>query len=183
MKESGNQARPVIDLIRKISNPMGLDSFWIVIAEVLSVNEDERTCVVQPINDKSEAEIPNVSLCAEPNDGQILIPEVGSAVIVGRTEKFQPFIILTSDLAKYILYAESITFNGDKHGGIPIADEIAQQVNAAFNAMKTAIISAYTAQAGIDGSLGLNAFNAAINALQPINSVTLQNTKVKHGND
>lgn len=183
MKQSGNNARPVIDLIRKISNPMALDSFWIVIGEVISVDEYERTCVVQPLNDKSEAEIPNVSLSAEANDGQILIPEVGSAVIVGRTEKFQPFIILTSDLAKYILYAESIKFNGDTHGGIPIADEIASQVNAGLNAIIAACIAAYTAQQGIDGSLGINAFNASITALQPINSITLQNTKVKHGND
>lgn len=180
---TGGHANEISEIIRRIVNPLGLDSFWIVIGEVISVNEDERTCVVQPINDKSEAEIPNVQLSAEANDGQLLIPEVGSAVIVGRSEKFQPFIIQTSDLAKYILYAESITFNGSTHGGIPIADEIANQVNAAFNAMKAAIISAYTAQSGIDGSLGLNAFNAAINALQPINSVTLQNTKVKHGND
>ena len=171
MKQSGNNARPVIDLIRKISNPMALDSFWIVIGEVISVDEYERTCVVQPLNDKSEAEIPNVSLSAEANDGQILIPEVGSAVIVGRTEKFQPFIILTSDLAKYILYADDIQFNGNEFGGLVKVNELTTKLNQLI----TEISANFTAIANI--------YPYTIVPLTPLVPTDYQNTKVKHGND
>lgn len=175
-------ARAVREAIRHIANPLGYDRVSVAICIVESVNEDERTCDCKPINDITETIIPSVNLSAEPNDGQILIPEVGSAVIVCRTDKTEPFILLTSDLSKYILFAEQILLNGDEHGGIPIAAQIASQVNAGLQAIITACIAAYTAQAGIDASVGLNAFNASITAFQPVNSVTLQNQKVKHGN-
>jgi hypothetical protein len=46
--------------------------------------------------------------------------------------------------------------------------------------LKAAIVAGFTAQASIDGSLGLNAFNGAIAADQPLNKDSYENTKIKH---
>ena len=169
------------EAIERIANPFGIDYGKFIQCEVVSVDVDARTCVCKPVNDISEADIEGVNLSAVPNDGELCVPEVGSTVLVVRFFKQEPYVVKFSDLEKWQIVANEVVLNGDGYGGVVIADEVANKVNSALNVIITAAAAAFSAQAAIDGSAGINAWTSNIASLQLLNSVDLQNPNVKHG--
>ena len=71
-----------------------------------------------------------------------------------------------------------IVFNGGKNDGLilnsPLTDNL-NSISTFCSAMQTACIAGYTAQSGIDGSLGLNAFNAGMTG----KTITIKDMKNK----
>lgn len=175
-------SRQLIEAIRRIGGGYDADNVSIVFATVKSVNQDDRTCVCIPINDKSEAEIPDVNISALPNDGELKFPQVDSVVIIARTAKNEPFILKESDLELYLLIANSIQLNGDDFGGVVKIDNLKTQYDAMVAAFKVAIAAGFSALSGLDGGASLAAFNASAASVSNLNKTTLENTKVKHGN-
>lgn len=178
--------RQFIEALRRLSNTFGVDVPGIVFATVKSVDEEKRTCVCVPVNDRSAAEIPNVLISAIENDGQLKFPAVNSVVIICRTAKNQPFILKESDLAKYLLIAEEIIFNSDGYGGLIKIVEQTQKLNDALSQIKTAIDAlASAADTGISSAGGtpgvVTAWNTAKNAIQNFNKSDYENTDVVHG--
>lgn len=158
-------------------------------ATVTSVNEDEFICDVIAIGGNSDVEIPGVRLSSESNDGFTLIPSIDSTVTIIMTDKGIPYVAMYSDIDKAIVIIEGskliieknkITFNDGINGGIIKIQELTTSINNKFTLLKSAIVEGFTAQASIDGSVGLNAFNGAIAADQPLNKDSYENTKIKH---
>ncbi len=183
-------SRQLIEAIRRIGGGYDADNVSIIFATVKSVNQDERTCVCIPINDKSAAEIPDVNISALPNDGELKFPQVDSVVIIARTAKNEPFILKESDLELYLLIANSIHLNGDEFGGlvkVQIASTALNTLQTEINTLKSTLIGNLTlmgtALAAVDG--GVTSAQATVLSgvqLPQINISQIENTKVKHGN-
>lgn len=130
-------------------------------------------CDCAPIN--GNATIFNVEISVNKKEGFVLVPKDESLVNVTFTSNARAFISMVSEV-------ESIVMKGDTFGGLIKIDNLKTQYDTNMNAIKAACVAAFTAQAGIDGGLGLAAFNAAATAIAPLNKIPLENTNIKHGN-
>lgn len=91
--------------IETLAGVKGNDKVTLVAAEVVSVDEAARTCKVNAITGVGQTEIDNVQLMASIDDGLLLIPAIGSTIIVSYSSYNQPFVSLFSELAKIVLVA------------------------------------------------------------------------------
>lgn len=91
--------------IETLAGVKGEDKVSLVAAEVTSVNEAERTCSVQVLTGIGQTEIENVQLMASIDDGLLLVPTIGSTIIVSYSAYNQPFVSLFSELSKILLVA------------------------------------------------------------------------------
>lgn len=82
-------------------------------AEVVSVNNDERTCIVTAVGSASANEL-RVRLMATVDDGMYLKPKAGSTVVVLTSLYVEPLVIMYSEV-------EEITLLGGEYEGAPIA--------------------------------------------------------------
>lgn len=73
--------------------------------KVLSVDKDNRTCVVEPID--GSAQIPNVRLQAtvSQTEGMTLLPKLNSNVLVGFLSKHFAFVCLTDEVDSVLIYS------------------------------------------------------------------------------
>ncbi len=102
----------LVSLIQKAAGSFMTDKVYFFDAEVLSVDNDTRTCDVVTIGGKSSNEL-TVRLMATVDDGEYKIPKVGSTVVVFGSDRVDPVIIMYSEI-------ESITWLGGEYGGVPI---------------------------------------------------------------
>jgi hypothetical protein len=91
--------------IETLAGVKGEDKVAMVAAEVISVDEAARTCNVEVITGIGQTEIENVQLMASIDDGLLLIPAIGSTIIVSYSAFNQPFVSLFSELSKVLLVA------------------------------------------------------------------------------
>lgn len=100
--------------IETLAGTKGQDKVTMLAAEVISVNEAERTCSVEAITGTGQFAIENVQLMASIDDGLLLIPAIGSTIIVSYSAYNQPFVSLFSELQKVLLVA------GEKNASVQI---------------------------------------------------------------
>lgn len=74
----------------------------------------------------------------------------------------------------------TIQLGGVSNGGLVKIDNLKTQYDAGIAAIKAAVAAGFSAQAGIDGGVGLSAFNTAAASIANLNKTPLQNTDVKH---
>lgn len=149
-------------------------------AEVVSVNLDEYSIDVKPIEG---AEILDVRLKAgidEVKEGMVEIPKVGSFVLIALigNDKNTAVVLKTSEV-------EETLINGGEKGGIPINSIILENMNQIkdyLTALKAAVESGLTAVgvgAAANGPAGSAVFTNAM-AGQDINYEDMEDTKIKH---
>ncbi|ENG5660630.1 hypothetical protein ABUT75_002190 [Flavobacterium psychrophilum] len=97
----------IAGVIKKISKSS--DEVYAKICEVLEVNTEDKTIDVKPIDDT--AEIFNVRLQAESETGGlVLIPKVGSMVLVVFLNKNNAAVVNTSEIEKFSLVISTCKF-------------------------------------------------------------------------
>lgn len=100
-------------VIKKISKSS--DEVYAKVCEVLEVNTQETTVDVKPID--GTAEIFDVRLQAESETGGlVLIPKVGSMVLVVFLNKNNAAVVNTSEIEKFSLVIEPCTLEVDSEG-------------------------------------------------------------------
>lgn len=104
--------------VETLAGVKGTDKVSMVAAEVTSVDEAARTCNVDVITGIGQTTIENVQLMASIDDGVLLIPAIGSTIIVSYSSYNQPFVSLFSELAKIVLVAgqENASIQIDEDG-------------------------------------------------------------------
>lgn len=141
---------------------------------VLSV--EGKTCTVQI----DGLDVPDVRLRASTTDEDselILVPAVGSAVIVGAlSDDFGQLALLSMDKA------DTITIHGGKQGGLVLAPSLVEKLNALeedLNNLKQAIKSAPTVpnDGGSSFKAGLQGWAGA--SLSKTKQSDIENSKVK----
>lgn len=100
-----------------------------MVCTVKSVDEDARTCNVEPLN--GDADIPSVNLQAniELAEGVVLIPKVDSFVIVTFLTKDRAFVSQFAELSKILVDTPEVIFNGGDNGGLINIEELKTQIN------------------------------------------------------
>ena len=88
------------------------DEVSVIDAEVVSVDLSRRVCKVTAVSGKSANEI-TARLMASVDDGCLMIPKVGSNVIVSFSDSVQPFVSMFSEI-------EKIVWLGGEYDGVPI---------------------------------------------------------------
>lgn len=159
--------RAIIESIKKI---VGVKDWSLYCnAEVLSVDELNRTCNCIAINGQAEYELNDVGLMAVNDDGFLLIPTIGSTVKVLYSENVEPFICQYSAIDKIVMIAnESIVLNGTSYGGLTKTIELKAQL-ATLKATVEALCVAVAALTGGTKIPNLADFS------------NIENTKIKHG--
>lgn len=149
-------AQSIQDAIRKLANTYARDFVTLTECEVLEVDEDSRTCNVKTIDGDSELEIPNVLLMAEPNDGMLLIPAIGSIIKIENTNGTEPVVIQFGELDKVVLFCDTkIQFNEGEFGGIPKIDYLFERMQAQETKLNDLIEKYNTHIHPIDGAVPL----------------------------
>lgn len=109
--------REIETAVRKLAGTFELDIPSVTIGVVKSVDENAATCVVTVTNG---VDVPNVRLQAAVCDGLLILPVVGSDVVIMSSVQNTPFVVLYSDIDKLYLQVgdSSLTvFNKPQSGG------------------------------------------------------------------
>lgn len=146
------------------------------VCKVISVDQDKRTCDVNPIDDDDDI-IYGVRLQSDMNEttGFVMIPAVGSYVVVTFLNKSTGYVGLMAKV-------DEIRLNGDQYGGLIKVEKLVEELDktkAVVNAMKQAF-QGWT-PAPQDGGAALKALVISLDALDLGMYTNLENVLVKHG--
>jgi len=174
-----SNSRSIREAVQRLAGTFGTNPLTVIIAQVVSVDSDAMTCVVDPLNDNSTVTMENVNLSAQPNDGLICYPSNDSIVLVAYAPKLDPFILQFSDIDKcritiegceYYIDKDGIKLHGDNLGGLVKVNSLVTAYNQVV-ADLTALIAAFSALGVIIPP------QATIKT-----AIDLENNKVQHGN-
>lgn len=163
-------------------------------AEVTDVDPSTRSCTVLNISGGTQTEYTGVLLMAVVDDGQFVVPTIGSTVIVGNNKDMQPFVIMFSQIDSIVWIAGSskisvknglIQYNDGSFGGLIEVVPTLQALNAIqedINKLKQAFAGwtpvANDGGAALKVQLGLSYPTAPITVTK---QEDIENTAIKHG--
>jgi hypothetical protein len=160
------------EMLRQI-NDVGQEIYSIP-CTVKSVSINEKVCNCEPID--GGADIPEVKLMADNVTGFVIIPKVGSAVIVTMTSDSTGYVGMFSEI-------EEIQLNGDNYDGLPQIKKLVEKYNAleqSINDLKQILIT-WTPVSG-DGGAALKALLSTWSQLLVKTiQAEIENKTVKHG--
>lgn len=182
------------EAIKKIAGTHKRDYVGLYMCAVDSVNESDRTCVCTPLSGEYNGQLTDVNLSAEPNDGMLLIPEIGSTVVVLSSTNSEYYVVMCSDIQKYLLTVgnsqlvivdNEIKYNDGGFGGLIKIEELKSEldkVNGILQAIMNILSGAPITEAGNGAPSALQvALSAAILGKSLPTYRTIENTKIKHG--
>lgn len=88
------------------------DRVFVFDAEVVSVDQNKRTCKVVKVGGQSSNEL-TARLMTSVDDGCLMLPKVGSTVIIHMSDRCQPYVAMFSEV-------EEIVWLGGEYDGVPI---------------------------------------------------------------
>lgn len=162
------------DIIKQLAGTDG--NVLSYIAEVVTVNDAERSCTVTLLAHDLQVEGIRLQASLDLNEGLYLKPKVGSFVIVSQLSKATFYVTVCSEL-------DEIQLNGSNHGGVIIASRLKDQVdkNSDFLDKIKQLFNSWT-PVPQDGGAALKAAWSVIQAaLQTADLTDITNDKVKHG--
>jgi hypothetical protein len=133
--------------------------------EVIDIDLDNFTCEIKPFD--GEANYLGVKLSAVPNASNILIPVVGSIVIISFLDKDNAFVSMTSANEKTIV--RSIDEEGEIQASlITVVEQYVDEMKSAIDDLKGATAaSTYATPAGVSAVAPINIvdYNSAYEAM------------------
>ena len=175
----------IIDIIRKAAGTHDQKLSSMVVCEVTAVDVQTRTCTCTPVGGTNSSDITNVLLMAVLDDGLLLVPEVGSNVIIQYSPLNQPYVAMFGAISQaFLITTNGIQFQGGEMGGLVMLLPLLQKINdleEAVNDLKT-IITDWTPVPD-DGGLALKTAATAWAAEQMVitERSDLENTSIKQG--
>jgi hypothetical protein len=159
-----SDTRRIREVVQRLAGTQGTEGNYPVMCTVLTVDTDALTCTVESVNDGDVYELDNVRLMACVDDGFLLLPVVGSNVIVNKNDRGLPFVEMFSELTNVYVTAPATQFNDGSFGGMVKGTEFLTQTTKLVNLL-TAIFDVLTG-APIDepGNGAPSALQAALNA-------------------
>jgi hypothetical protein len=100
--------RKIIDSIQKIAGTFNADNVRMITCTVTAVYQNTRTCDVLPVSGDAVTEINDVLLMPCVDDGMLLLPSIGSIVVVCLPIKSEPFILMYSQIDKVFIIADGL---------------------------------------------------------------------------
>ena len=164
--------RKIGDAIRALSKHSIGDTVSLLFVNVSVVNIGARTFDGVAIGGDGVTDILGVQLMAGVSDGLLMVPNVGSIVVVAYSTRVAPIALLYSDVSQLSIYASTsvsiagpqVQLNDGSFGGMVTVAGLLAKINAIENKLNQVLV---------------------INKLPPITPITLrsdlENTAVTHG--
>ncbi len=150
------------------------DVLYSIVCTVAFVDEENNTCDCEPIDET--ADLLDVKLIANTANGFLIIPTVGSMVIVTMTNKYTGYVSMFSEVAE-------IQLNGKNFKGLPKIEDLVDKLNNLENAFNQhlTLYNAHT-HAGVTAGSSVTAIPTPdTQTLTPTQISDLENTTVLHG--
>jgi hypothetical protein len=176
--------RTIKDAIRTLSG-VNIDQVSLVSADIVSVNEGARTCTVNTTGERGTVQLEGVQLMASVDDGLLIIPVIGSTVLVCYSTYNKGVIVQYSGVDHVVLNAATgIQLNDGSFGGVVKVGALINKLNNienSINALKT-IFSGWSPVPN-DGGAALKTFATVWAAARLTNSLRadIENTTINHG--
>ena len=158
----------------------------ILVGKVKSFDADKWLAVIELNQGATIDEVRIKSVINSETSGIFIEPKIGSYVLVGKIENKLDslFILGFSEVVKYQLNADLITFNGDSFGGIVKSEKIHNEIEDIKNDLNS-LKQVFTTWVTVpnDGGAALKASTSAWSSQHLIipTKDSFENTKVKHG--
>jgi hypothetical protein len=167
--------RQIKEAIERLSGTFMQDSVKLFLASVDSVNEAERTCDVTPLTDNATTSYPSVLLMAESDDGVLIVPTIGSNVIVNVSKRGVAYVCMFSEVDKVTIITKTLTqFNDGSFGGLVKVQELVDKINRLENTFNNHV------HVGVTVGTASTGFTAT--PIAPITTKTdIENDKITHG--
>ena len=117
--------RKIIESIQAMAGNQLTAKVHLAACEVESYDQAARTCNCLMVDGKAENTI-TANLMAQVEDGILILPSVGSTVLVIYSEFIEPTVIQYGGIDKIIL-------NGGDKGGLPLSPNLVTRLNAIEN--------------------------------------------------
>lgn len=131
--------RQIQEAVQRLAGTQLSDQVTIVEGEVTSVDLSTRSCTVVTTSGHSVAEIQGVRLMSVVDDGVLIVPSVGSSVIVSYTKRLEPFVCQFSQVDRVLVITGSAsievkdgqtTFNDGSYGGLVQIAALVKKLNS-----------------------------------------------------
>lgn len=179
--------------IKRLSGVSEMQNTGYIIGTVDSVNESARTCDITVISDKGESIISDVTLMSEIDDGILILPAIGSTVVIASSEKINYFVCLFSELQKilYIVGGSAINIvdgliqiNDGSCGGLVKVIELTQKINSLENLVNSILTTLTTTVIPLapSGTYPFAPLYSSISTIAPITQRSdIENNLITHG--
>jgi len=168
-------SRELKDAVQQLAGTFNRDIVEIISCNVDSVNEDTMTCDCTPITGNAITDIPDVQLTSEVADGILLIPKIGSTVIVAKSTRNTAFVLMYSDI-------DNIILRGGQLGGLIKIADLVSKINRLENLLNGFITIYNTHTHAVSGAATLVPNQTETGSITPITSRNdIENTKITHG--
>lgn len=172
-----NQAKEWKISIQQAAGTFNKDIVEIMACTVDSVSKSSRTCECSTISGNSTSKLSNVQLMAQVADGLLLLPTVGSTVMVGKSTRNVAFVLMYSDVDNIVM------LGGDLGGLVKVVDVVAKinalenLVNNILNTLKTTTIPLAPS-----GTYPFAPLYTSFNNIAPITArADIENTNITQG--
>jgi len=150
------------------------------VCNVDSVNEEARTCTLSPKSGDAKLYNARLSATLESHNGFVLIPKVGSDVMVLYFQRDAAIIVMCTDLDKIIINTAETIFNDGMLGGLVKVQELVTRMNTIENAINT-FWASYNLHVHATAALGVPSppIPPQTTTLIPTTVAQLENDKIK----
>jgi len=157
--------------IATLAGTKNINTNFVFYAEIKSVNESNRQCTVNATTLQSTDITMTVDLCLLGNTGLVVIPSIGSTVLVMYSKTVNPCIIQHS-------YIDKLLLNGDNNGGVPISSNLVTRLNNIENLLND-LIGKYNIHT--HASNGVTTTSLEPNTVTPTQSSDIASTTIFQG--
>jgi hypothetical protein len=91
------------DAVTQLAGTYLNDEVYMVVCTVTAVDVPSRTCTCTTITGAASTDLQGVQLMAEVDDGLLLLPTVGSTVVVSYSKQNVPYVALYSQIDKVVI--------------------------------------------------------------------------------
>lgn len=116
---------------------------------VNSVDENARTCDVSPLNEDADIVAVRLSATIDSTQGVVIIPKVGTNVIVTFITRNVAFISMCTDAEKVLIDCDTVIFNGGNKGAMVVIADLVSKINRLENTFNTHFHSGVTVGGGV----------------------------------
>ncbi|MFX1704602.1 hypothetical protein PV783_11645 [Chitinophaga sp. CC14] len=169
------------------------DQVSLLVCNVDSVDVDSRVCTCSNTSGNAVADVLEVQLMAEVDDGMLCVPKVGSTVIVVLSKYVQPYVAMYSELDRmYTVVGDSIidvepdkiTLNDGSFAGLVKVITLTQKLNALEEKVNTLIntFNSHVHTGVTTGSSSSGTTSTPVTGtLTPTQQSEIENEKIVHG--
>lgn len=186
--------REIQDSIEKLAGTHLKDEVFFTHCSVDSVDLSTRSCDVTAISGSAVGAITGVQLMTEIDDGFLLVPTVGSNVLVGYSKRLVPFIAQFSQIDQVLIITGntslgikdgSVQFNDGSYGGLIQIQQLITKLNNLENLVNdlTTKFNSHTHVLTLSSGTGTAAPTTTMESKTLITTKQsdLENTLITHG--